>query len=143
MRPRNISSTFGEATVPSVNFRQLCTFSGPSVNIPWDRGTFYHLQSNFCAVYPSTFVNFPCVRGHSVNYLCVHTTFRQLPSTFRASAGPSVNFSYGSGTFCKIFMRPRDLHSTFFVSAQPSVNFRHLSMPLLDYTLTYINFPCF
>ena len=43
-------------------------------------------------------------------------TFRQLPPTFRAAAGPSVNF-------CQLFVHLQDLLPTIRASAGPSVNF--------------------
>ena len=75
MRPRNLPSTFvrpQDLPSTSVNF---CTFSGPTVNIPYIRSTFHQLPSTFRAPAES-----------SVNILRGHRTFRQPQLTFRASA---------------------------------------------------------
>ena len=94
------------------------------------------------------FVNFSCGQVHSVNFLCVHTTFRHFVSTqsfviFRASTGPSVNFCQLSltlrdrpstsvkfpwvhGNFCQHSVLAQDLRETsvnFCASLGPSVNF--------------------
>ena len=63
-------------------------------------------------------VNFLCFYGTLstfANFLCGCGTFRQLPSTFRAAAGPSINF-------CQLSVRQQDLPSTLFAAAGPSVN---------------------
>ena len=124
--------------------------AGPSVNLLCSRGTSVNFRqlsvrprdylSNFVSAehsvifskhsvpphdIPSTCVNFFASTGHSVNFLCIHGTFRQLPSTLSASAVPcvkflsvghSVNFPFVCGTF-------RQVSSTLRVSTAPSVNF--------------------
>ena len=80
-RSRNVPLTFRATVGPSVPFSQLFVRS-------W--------------VFPSTFVNFPCVRGtlcqlsaqpRIFRQLSLHPhNLRQLPSTFRGSTGPSINF---------------------------------------------------
>ena len=64
--------------------------------------------------------NFRATAGPSVNFLCVCTTFRQLPSSFHVSAGPYVN-----------------LISTFRASEESSVIFRALTVP----SVNFVNFP--
>ena len=91
MCQRNILSS-------SANIRAA---SGPSINL---RQLSMRLQNLL-----STSVNFPCI----------HVTFRQLASTFCASVGHSVIFPFIRGTF-------RQLWSILRVSTVPSVNFREL-----------------
>ena len=84
------------------------------------RGTFHQLsvRPQIFLQLVSTSVNFQCGRGT----LCQHSVRPQdLPSTFRASTGPSVNFPGSHGIFRKIV-------STFLASKGPSVNFHQLSL---------------
>ena len=65
---------------------------------------------------PSTLVNSPCIRG----------SFRQLPSTFCASMGPPETFRAAAGpsvNFSQLSVQPWELLSTFRASERPSVNF--------------------
>ena len=70
--------------------------------------------------YNGIFVHFQCV---DVNFPCICRTSRQLsvqqkdcPSTFCASAGPSINC-------CEHFVRPQNLPEIFHSSPRSSVNF--------------------
>ena len=114
----------------------LCPSARHSVNSPFDHGTFRQL--------PSTIF----VTGkHFVRKLDLPLNFRQLsvwpnvlPSSFCASAGPSVIFRKHSVqprtsvNLRQLVVRPRDLPSNFRASAGPFANFpcscRH-----------YVNFP--
>ena len=58
-------------------------------------------------------INFPCIRGTFCE-LSVHLP--DLPSTFRAKTGPTLNFR-------KLSVRPNDHPLTFRESTGPSVNF--------------------
>ena len=145
---RAIPSTFCASLGPSVN--SLRVAAGPSVNfwtflelsvdIPYDRGTFRHLQSTFCAI-AGVSVNF---RQHSLRPRDLPSTFHaaaDIPPTFLASTHPPelpssvnklrpqnflstsvdlpcicVNFSCGWGTCCQISILPVDLPSTFLAS---------------------------
>ena len=117
---------FREANGPSVNFHQpsvhsrdnLLTFfasAGPSVNVC----QLYCGRRNFrkLSVHPWDLPStYPTSAGLSINLcqLCVH--LRDHLSTFRASAGPFVNFPCVSRTFFKLSAHLQDLPST-------SVNF--------------------
>ena len=152
-----LPSTFHALAGPSVSFCQLsmcprCILS-TSINFP-------------CIAVPS--LNFHQLSLHSqdlsisVNFWCVHETFRQFLSTFRASTelsinlhqlsvrtrdlpstfgvfiGPFVNFRQPSmhpWTFCQ-------LPSTLHASAGPSVNFRRIFVCSRDHLSTPVKFPC-
>ena len=62
--------------------------------------------------------------------MCQHSVHPwELPSTFLACAGPSVDFRQLlciRGTFREIFMCPREILSTSCTCAGPSVDFRQL-----------------
>ena len=125
VRPQDLPSTFCLATEHSINFLhfrstllQLLLTSHAATRtpakFPCDCGTFYAIVGhsvNFYRLFAlpenflSTSVNFPCVRGSSVKFPCSLRSFCQLfvwlqdlPSTFRAAAGPSLNFLCGCGT---------------------------------------------
>ena len=114
--PRNLPSTFEHSRNLLLTFRATV---GPSV-------TFSQLSVRLW-VFLSTFVNFSCGRGYSVNFLCVCTTtdnFHQLsvhplvlPWTFLMATKPSVKFPWVCRTF-------HQLPSTFRASAVPFINFR-------------------
>ena len=135
---------------------------------------------------PSTFINFlfatrpfinlrqlpvrPLVlTGPSVNFKCLRMIFRQIPSTFSASARPSCNFCQlsvqlwdisskfdnfpcGCETLCQLLVRPRclgqlfvqqkDHLSNFYVAAGPSVNFHELSVQPQDLLSISVNSLC-
>ena len=120
----------------SINFCQNYVSMRPSENILCGHWTFRQLLSTFCTSEGQS-INYLCIcgtfrqppstsAGHSVNFLCIRGTFHQLsvrpqkfcqlPPTFRAPAGPSVNISYGSGIF-------RPLLSIFCASVGHSVKF--------------------
>ena len=65
----------------------------------------------------------------SINFPSSQKTFRQLLSTFCASAGPPSNFLYGRGTVHQLSLRPRDLPSS-------AVNISCVRN-------IYLKFPCF
>ena len=127
--------TFRVAARLSVNF---CACAGLSVDfhqLMCVRGSF-HL-SVFSRRLSSAFrmaVGLPVhlwdLLSTSVNFPCIHSTFHQLPSTFCAPAGSSVNNLHGHRTYCQhqsidhafagltvnlrqLFVRPGDLLSTF------------------------------
>ena len=133
MDPRDLLSTFCACAGPWVDFRQLLCI----------RGTFRQL-SVFLQGLSSAFrmavklsVKFQQISIHpwdllstSINFLCIRSTFHQLPSTFRAPAGSSVNNLHSCRTYRQhqftfrasaglivnlrqLFMRPGDLLSTF------------------------------
>ena len=94
--------TFHVSTGPSINFPYV---RGLSINFPGGRRTFRQLLSTFCA-----FVG---------PFAQLSVWQRERPSTFCASAGPSIN--------CReYFVRPQKLPEIFHASARPSVNFRQL-----------------
>ena len=62
--------------------------------------------------------------------MCIRGTFRQLPSTFRASVGTPINF-------CQISAHLRVLSSTVCAEAGPSVNIRQLSVCPPDLRSTF------
>ena len=122
----NHPSTFLASVGLSVNFREC------SVH-PWDFTSILHASVNFrqLSVHPGklcqlslylrylqrTSVNFLCICG-IIHQVLVH--LRDIPSTFRASTGPSVNLR-------ELYVQPRNLPSTFHAAAGPSVNFhQHL-----------------
>ena len=161
VRPLNLLSTSISIPCGRGIFRQLSMHSrdllpnkGPSINFPHVMGRFGNSQC-IRGTRRQIFVRQQDVQSSSVHILCVrrtfhqlsvcHWTFRQLPSTLSASAGPCVKCLCISGRsviFSTHFVRPRDLPSTFraaadipsifFVSAQPSVNFHQLSVRLQD-----------
>ena len=109
--PWDHPSTFCASAGLSVNFLQL----------PVHPRTIRQLQSTI-PVALGPFVNFSCIGEPSVNFLCVNGIFHQLlvrprdlPSTFCAAVGPSVNFS-------QLSMPPCGLRSTFCAAAGLSVN---------------------
>ena len=116
--PRKLHSTFFNflhIRRTSVSFRQLSVRQWELCEFP----SAFRLSVEL----PSTYVNFPFVCGN----------FRPLPSTFRASPGPSVNFN-------QLSMPPRKHLSTICASAGPSVIFRELSVNPRDITSTTIGF---
>ena len=123
---------------------------------------------------PSTLVNFLCICGSCCQLLLTFCASMGPPETFRAAAGPSVNFSQLSvrpwdllsafrayerpsanflcvrGIFHQLFVQPRDIPSTFCAAAGPTINFSQLSMPPLGLRSTFraaaglsVNFLCF
>ena len=83
MRLRDVPSAFCVVVILAVNFCELFVQTSTLHQIsfrPWDR--------------PSISVNFTCVCG----------TFRQLPTTFRLSTGPSVNISCIHKIFRQLFV---------------------------------------
>ena len=114
--------------------------------------------------------NFLCIHGIFCQLLLtfhasicqfpsVSWTFLQLPSTFHASAGHSVNFYQFSehpryllsgsvysllirGTMRPLSVCPWDLPSNFRTSVGPSVNFHPLFMHRRELPSTCINFSC-
>ena len=121
---RQLSSTFFTSEGQSITFlcisrtfcqclSTFCAATGTSKTFcssVWPSITF------FC-VLPSTSVNFPCIWGT----ICQHSVCqRDLSSTFRVSAGPSLNFP----RICRTFRQPP---STFCASKGHSVNFLCIS----------------
>ena len=149
--PRDLPSTFPSSVGPSVNFPCVHgNFCQHSVLAQELRET----SVNFCVTFrqlsvlpqvlSSAFgmaaglsIKFQQLSVHpwdllstSINFPCVCSTFHQLPSTFCAPAGSSVNNLHGRRTYrqhqltfrasagltvnlCQLFMRPGDLLSTF------------------------------
>ena len=107
----------------------------------------FALPENFL----STSVNFPCVRGSSVKFPCSLRSFCQLfvwlqdlPSTFRAAAGPSLNFLCGCGTIRELSVLLLDFPSisiTFCPAGVPSIHFHQLFVPR-HFLPSSINFLC-
>ena len=146
---RDLPSSFRASTVPSVNF-------------PYVRRTFYQLSLHPRDLLPTS-VSFSCVhrtfskflrdRGTFKNVPESRWTFHQLhstsalswdfwqlsvqswnvPSAYRASARPSVNFLCISRTFIQI-------QSTFRASAGPSINFRCIDETLQQLLVRSGNF---
>ena len=167
-----LPSTFRVSAGPSVNFlyvcrnfRQLpstfCASNGTSINFPYVCWTFRQLyvrpqDLRQLSVWPW---DFPSI---SVILLCVCGTFCLLsvhpnyhPLTFRASAGPSVNFLCGRGTFRQLqstfrvasgppstFCAAAGLSITFRAFEGPSVNFCQLSLHQRDLSSIFMNFMC-
>ena len=115
VKPCDLPTTFPTSAGPYINLCRLsvflkdhpstfCASAGPFINFPCVSRTFIKLSAHLRDL-PSTSVNFLCIRG-TFHQLSVHLQkFRQLPSTFRASAGPSVNIPYGMGSsvhFCQL-----------------------------------------
>ena len=113
MRLRDLPSTFHAAADITSTFLHPHTLPSTSINIPCIHGTFREL-----------FMQLQTLRRLS----CTRTPFRRLPSTFRASAVPSVNFLYGSGAFRQITVWPR--------------TFCQLSLHQHNFPSTYVIFPC-
>ena len=140
MQPRKLPSTFGVATGPSINFRQLLyilgTFRLTFHGTVGSSITFSQISVRCIRQHLSTF---RAAAGPSVSLLCVCTTFRQLPSSFHACAGPYVNFwqisltlrehpstsvkfPWVHGIFRQHSLHPWDLPLTFRVSTIPTFN---------------------
>ena len=96
----DIQSTFRSFVVPSVKL----------VNSPCICGTFCQLLSTFCASMgpPKTIC---AAAGPSVNFSQLSVRPWNLPSTFRAAAGLSVNILCGRRTIRQLFLHPRDFLS--------------------------------
>ena len=131
MHPWDFPSVFHVGAGASINFSQLSVRSrylpstfhlveglcanflfaaGPSVDfhdLLCVHGTFFKLSAqpqNFCQLLPTLRAS----TGLSINFLCVHGTVWQLPSTFCVSVGPSkkglcsrgssINFPCNHGT---------------------------------------------
>ena len=126
VHPRDIQLTFRASMGLSVSFHQF------SVHL-WEHAS-----------------NFNASVRHSVNFPFVCGTFRQLWSTLRVSAVPSVNYRQhfvhprdllkrsvqlldlpstsvnypcGIGSFCQLSVHPRGLQSTFCAPTGSSINF--------------------
>ena len=120
----------------SVNFTVA---AGTSVNFLYIRGTFCQLILRPLD-FPSTSVNYACIWGT----ICQHSVRqRDLSSTFRVSAGPSLNFP----RICRTFRQPP---STFCASVGHSVNllcirgtFHQLSVGTRKFRQLLVNFLCF
>ena len=145
-------------TFPS-NFRVT---ADPSINFPCGHGTFRQLSLCLRNLL-STFVIFPCLcwtlrkllanfldsEGTSVNFCQISVGPRDLPSTFPASVGPSVNFPCVHGTCYQPSVRLWNLVSTFCASTGPSVNILWLCRTLGRLPSTFrsaswlsVKFPC-
>ena len=123
---------------------------------------------NFCqlSVHPRDHAsNFHASVRHSVNFPFVRGTFRQLWSTLRVSAVPSINFPQhfvhpwdllkcsvqlldlpstsvnypcDLGIFCQLSVHPRDLQSTSVNFLCSSGTFRQHSLCLEDHLSTFL-----
>ena len=122
MCPRNIPVNF---LCIHLNYRQfpirMCGLPSTSVTFPSICGTFRQLLSTFCASerssinfsehsvrlkdLPSISVKFCESAGHFIYFHQYFVSPLDLPSTFRASAGTSVNFPCDHGTFCQSLCR--------------------------------------
>ena len=91
VRPQDLPSTFFASTQPPAT----------SINFPCVRWTFRELFYGSRAFHQIS-VSPRDLPSTSVNFLCVVSTFHELPSTFCALAVPSINF-------CQLFVHPRDL----------------------------------
>ena len=112
-------STFRAAEGHSVNFRQLSVRPRDYLSnfMSAKHSVIFSKHSVPLRDLPLTCVNFRASAGHSINFPCIHGTFRQLPSTLSASAGP-------------IFVCQWDIQSTFRSFVVPSVKFGQLSVYL-------------
>ena len=121
---------------------------------------------------PSTSMTFLCVHGTFFKLAAQPQDLCQLPSTLRASTGPSINFLCIRGTVCQLpstfcvcgtlkkrFMQPRlfhqlsvqsrDLPSAFHASMGPSINFPYVRGTFHELPSTFrasegpsVSFPC-
>ena len=112
MWPPDLLSTFCAALGPSIDI--LCVrenFREHSVNFPYVSTIYHHLYVP-SRVHPSTF----CASAlPSINFRQLFVHLRELPSTFLASLRTSINFLCDRGTFCKLpstLVHPRHLPST-------------------------------
>ena len=144
-------STFHTSAIHSAKFHQISV-------LPRDLPSTFHAAADI----PSTFFASAQPLATSINFQYVCWTFRELflwqrnlPSNFRAFAGPSINFS-------QVFVHPRKLlwtnccrrtfcqhQLTFRASAWYTVNLRQLFVRLGDLLSTLhptgwtsVNFPC-
>ena len=149
VHPCDLPSTFPTSAGPSINLCRLsvylrdhqsaiCASAGPCVNFQCVCRICIKLSA-YSRDLPSTSVNILCIRGPFCQ-LSVHPW--DLPSTFRAPTGPSVNIPYGSGIF-------RLLLSTFCVSVGHSMKLpcvrgtsHQLSVLQRDLPSIFINFTC-
>ena len=122
-----IHGTFKIVPCTHWTFRQFqATFravAGPSGNSQCGRGIFPPVASTFrAAVVPS--VTFQAATGlqlTSINFPCIHETFRQHLSTLSAAVGPFVNFR-------QISVRLQDF--CLLLSNCPASGFRQISVLL-------------
>ena len=117
-----VRCTFRELSV------HLLVCSETSIKCPCVRWTFVKFREH--SMRPRDFL--------SVNFrqLSVYRrTFRRLPSTLRASTGPSVYFPCIHGIF-------RQFPSTLCASSGPSVNILQPSVHLQELLPIFVNFPC-
>lgn len=125
---------------PSINCHQICVWTG---DILCTSASFLLRQETLCQL-PLTFyaagrssVNFPCSRGHSINFREPSVQPGDIPSTF-------VNFACGREASCQHFMWAGVLPSisvNFLCGREISVNNHLLSMRPGDLLSTSIIYP--
>ena len=118
VQQQDLQSTFERSQDLSLTFRATV---GPSI-------TFSQLSVRL-RVFPTTFVNFLCICGPSVNFFAS----TQPPAT-------SINFLCIHWTFQELFRWQRNLLSNFPGSVGPSINFRQLSVHPQYLPSTSVNF---